>query len=66
MDYQNNVNSLQGQETTNNFRFSSKKNELVAQECVILNEIGFDMDKAPAYFDMVEILMAQGILYTSD
>jgi len=33
---------------------------------MILNEIGFDMDRAPTYFDMVEILLAQGILYTTD
>ena len=24
------------------------------------------MDRAPAYFDMVEVLLAQGILYTTD
>jgi len=30
MDYQCGVNALQGQEATNNLRYSSKKNELVA------------------------------------
>ena len=47
-------------------RFNSKKNELVAQETTILNEIGFDMDSFPTFFDIVEIFLAQGILYTSD
>lgn len=46
--------------------FNSKKNELVSQEAKILNEIGFDMDSHPAFFDIIEIFMAQGILYTSD
>ena len=47
-------------------KFNSKKNELVAQETVILNEIGFDLDSYPTFFDIVEIFMAQGILYTTD
>ena len=47
-------------------RFNSKKNELVAQETVILNEIAFDLDSYPTFFDIVEIFMAQGILYTND
>lgn len=47
-------------------RFNSKKNELVAQETLILNEIGFDLDSYPTFFDIVEIFMAQGILYTKD
>lgn len=33
---------------------------------MILNEIGFDLDSYPTFFDIVEIFMAQGILYTSD
>ena len=47
-------------------RFNSKRNELVSQETTILNEIGFDMDSHPTFFVIVEILMAQGILFTSD
>ena len=47
-------------------RFNSKKNELVAQETMILNEIGFDLDSYPTFFDIVEIFMAQGILYSKD
>lgn len=47
-------------------KFNSKKNELVAQETAILNEIGFDLDSYPTFFDIVEIFMAQGILYTND
>lgn len=66
MVYQCGVSSLHGQDTNANMRYSSKKNELVAQEAIILNEIDFSMDDAPAYFDMVEILMYQGILYSSD
>lgn len=31
-----------------------------------MNEIGFDMDSHPTFFIIVEILMAQGIMYTSD
>lgn len=58
------MNALQG--SHNEMRFDSKKNELVAQETFLLNEIGFDLDSNPPFFDIVEILMAQGILYTSD
>ena len=58
------MNALQG--SHNEMRFDSKKNELVAQETFILNEIGFDLDSHPPFFDIVEILMAQGILFTSD
>jgi hypothetical protein len=46
--------------------FNSKKNELVSQEVQILKEIGFDMDGFPSFFDVIEIFMAQGILFTSD
>jgi hypothetical protein len=46
--------------------FNSKKNELVSQEVLILKEIAFDMDGFPSFFDVIEIFMAQGILFTSD
>jgi hypothetical protein len=49
-----------------NVRFNSKKNELVAMEVQILNAIGFDMDSYPSSFDIIEIFMAQGILFTTD
>lgn len=32
----------------------------------ILNLIGFDLDSFPSFFDIVEILMAQGIVFSSD
>ena len=57
---------LQGQAGHDNLRFNSKRNELVAQEVLILNEIGFDMDSFPTSFDIIEIFMAQGILFTTD
>jgi hypothetical protein len=47
-------------------RFNSKKNELVSQETTILNEINFEMDNHPTFFTIVELMMAQGILFTSD
>ena len=46
--------------------FNSKKNDLVAEETKILNEIGFDLDSYPNFYDIVEIFMAQGILFTAD
>jgi hypothetical protein len=39
-------------------KFNSKKNELVATEASILNELGFDLDTYPTFFDVVEIFMA--------
>ena len=66
MVYKCGLTALQGGQQTDNMRFNSRKNELVAQETVILNEIGFDLDSYPTFFDIVEIFMAQGILYTSD
>ena len=65
MAYKCGLTALQGGHN-DNMRFNSKKNELVAQETVILNEIGFDLDSYPSFFDIVEIFMSQGILYTSD
>ena len=38
----------------------------MSQETHILNEIGFDMDSHPAFFDITEMFLAQGILFTSD
>jgi len=38
----------------------------VAEEVKILNEIGFDLDSYPNFYDIVEIFMAQGILYSGD
>jgi hypothetical protein len=46
--------------------FNSQKNELVGQETQILNLIAFDLDTFPCFFDVVEMMMAQGVLYTSD
>ena len=64
--YNASVNQLSGQHAKDNLRFNSKKNDLVAQETVILNELGFDLDTYPTYFDVVEVFMAQGCLYTTD
>jgi hypothetical protein len=63
MLYQNQMNMLNGQAVAG---FNSQKNQLVAQEVKILNHIGFDLDSFPAFFDIVEILMAQGIVFTND
>lgn len=38
----------------------------MAQEGTILNELGFELDTYPTFFDVVEIFMAQGVVYTSD
>ena len=61
----NSVNALHGKDD-HQLGFNSKKNELVSQETYILNEIGFDMDSHPAFFDITEMFLAQGILFTSD
>ena len=66
MAYNAGISALQGTTGHDNLRFNSKKNELVAQETVILNPIGFDMDSHPTCFDIIEIFMAQGVLYTTD
>jgi len=65
MAYKCGLTALQGGQMDNT-RFNSKKNELVAQETTILNEISFDLDSYPSFFDIVEIFMSQGILYSSD
>lgn len=46
--------------------FNANKNELVSQEVKILNAVGFDLDSFPPFFDIVEIMMAQGIIFTTD
>eukprot|EP00356_Strombidium_inclinatum_P012656 CAMPEP_0170490158 /NCGR_PEP_ID=MMETSP0208-20121228/8410_1 /TAXON_ID=197538 /ORGANISM="Strombidium inclinatum, Strain S3" /LENGTH=156 /DNA_ID=CAMNT_0010765427 /DNA_START=644 /DNA_END=1116 /DNA_ORIENTATION=+ len=56
--YQYGVNALNGNANHDNMRFNSKKNELVAQETTILNEIGFDLDSYPSFFEIVDIFMA--------
>lgn len=66
MAYQYGMGAITGQQGQPNIRFNSKKNELVAMETMILNEIGFEMDSFPTYIDIVEILMTQGILFSSD
>ena len=47
-------------------KFDACKNELCQQEQVILNMISFDLDSYPLFVDIVEIFMAQGVLYTTD
>jgi len=47
-------------------KFNAKKNELCEQEQYILNTIDFDLDNYPVFYDIVEMFMAQGILYSSD
>lgn len=58
MAYKCGLTALQGGNNNDNMRFNSRKNELVAQETTILNEIGFDLDSYPTFFDIVEIFMA--------
>ena len=38
--------------------WKNAENELVATEASILNELGFDLDTYPTFFDVVEIFMA--------
>jgi hypothetical protein len=47
-------------------RFDARKNELCEQEQNILNSIAFEMDSQPLFYDILEILMAQGIIFSSD
>lgn len=55
------MNGGQGSE-----KFDAHKNELCEQEQYILNLIGFGLDNYPIFFDIAEIFMAMGILYTTD
>lgn len=66
MAYNAGISALQGATEQDNMRFNSKKNELVACETTILNSVNFDMDSHPTCFDIIEIFMAQGVLYTTD
>lgn len=49
-----------------NQRFNAKKNELCEQEQYILNLVIFEFDTYPLFFDIVEMFMAQGVMFTSD
>lgn len=49
-----------------NQRFNAKKNELCEQEQNILNLVVFEFDTYPLFFDIVEMFMAQGVMFTSD
>lgn len=62
--YQHSLNKMNGAGNPN--RFDARKNELCEQEQYILNIIGFDLDTYPVFFDIAEIFMAMGVLFTSD
>ena len=47
-------------------RFNAKKNELCEQEHYILNLVIFEFDTYPLFYDIVEIFMAQGVMFTND
>ena len=47
-------------------RFNAKKNELCEQEHYILNLVLFEFDTYPLFYDIVEIFMAQGVMFTTD
>jgi len=47
-------------------KYSSKKNELCEWEQKILNAINFELDSYPVFYDIVEILLCQGLIFTSD
>lgn len=49
-----------------NIKFDSKKNELCEQEQYILNLIEFELDSYPLFYDIIEILMAQGVMFKND
>lgn len=49
-----------------NQRFNAKKNELCEQEHYILNLVLFEFDTYPLFFDIVEMFMAQGVMFTND
>lgn len=46
--------------------FNYKKNELVEQEQYILNLVKFEFDTYPLFFDIVELFMSQGVMFTND
>jgi len=47
-------------------KFNSKKNELVEQEHAILNLVDFEFDTFPLFYDIVELFMSQGVMFTND
>lgn len=49
-----------------NQRFNAKKNELCEQEQYILNLVVFEFDTYPLFYDIVEMFMAQGVMFTTD
>lgn len=49
-----------------NQRFNARKNELCEQEQYILNLVVFEFDTYPLFFDIVEMFMAQGVMFTTD
>jgi hypothetical protein len=62
--YQYSLGKINGGVVTE--KFDAQKNELCEQEQYILNLIGFGLDNYPIFFDIAEIFMAMGILYTTD
>jgi hypothetical protein len=64
--YQAAEQSLTGAPPQDNMRFNAKRNELTTHEGVILNEVGFELDTFPTFFDVVEIFMAQGVVFSTD
>ena len=36
-------------------KFDCKKNELIEQESIVLNELKFELNSNPSFFDIVEI-----------
>lgn len=63
--YQYGVNQMNGNQNRDD-KFNSKKNELCEWEQLILNSINFELDTYPIFYDIVEMLMAQGVMYTTD
>ena len=47
-------------------RYNARKNELCEAEMYILNLTKFEFDSYPVFYDIIEIFMAQGLLYSSD
>jgi hypothetical protein len=62
--YQHSLSKMNGGSRSN--KFDATKNELCEQEQRILNTIGFDLDTYPVFFDIAEMFMAMGVLFTSD
>jgi hypothetical protein len=47
-------------------RFDARKNELCEQEQYVLNLIAFDLDTYPVFYDIIDLFMTQGLIYTGD